>query len=380
MSTSRDSTGSPRVRAAVRGIPGYVPGRPPAPRPGVATYKLSSNENPYPPLPEVLAAATEAAARMNRYPDMGCTALYAALAERLDVPASHLAAGTGSVAVLYHLLQAYCEAGDEVVYAWRSFEAYPIAVSVTGARSVQVPLTDRNGAARDGAARHGTARHDLDAMAAAVTDRTRVVIVCTPNNPTGPAVGREELERFLDRVPADVLVVVDEAYREFVRPAEDAVDAVHLHRSRPNVVALRTFAKAYGLAGFRVGYVVAAEEVAAAVRACALPFGVSSVAQAAAVAALDCEAQLLERVDAVVAERERVCAALRDQGWRLPDAQGNFVWLGVGDRAQELAAAAEEAGVMVRPFAGDGVRVSIGEPEGNDVLLSVAAGFAPEDA
>ncbi len=366
-STPAGRPASPRLRAAVRDIPAYVPGRPPAPRPGLPTYKLSSNENPFPPLPEVLAAATDAAARMNRYPDMGCTALYAALSERLAVPASHLAAGTGSVAVLYHLLQAYCEAGDEVVYAWRSFEAYPIAVSVTGARSVQVPLTDRDGAAR----------HDLDAMAAAVTDRTRVVIVCTPNNPTGPAVGREELERFLDRVPPHVLVVVDEAYREFVRPVEAVVDAVELHRTRPNVVAMRTFAKAYGLAGFRVGYVVAAEEVAAAVRACALPFGVSSVAQAAAVAALGCEERLLERVDAVVAERERVCAALRDQGWRPPEAQGNFVWLGVGDRAAELAAAAEGAGVMVRPFAGDGVRVSIGEPAGNDVLLSVAARFAP---
>jgi histidinol-phosphate aminotransferase len=357
---------TPQLRQAVRAIPAYVPGRPPAPRPGVQAYKLSSNENPYPPLPGVLEAATEAASRMNRYPDMGCTELYAALAERLDVPTGHLAAGTGSVAVLYHLLQAYCEAGDEVVYAWRSFEAYPIAVAVTGARSVQVPLTQ-------------DARHDLDAMADAVTERTKVVIVCSPNNPTGPAVGAAEVEAFLDRVPSRVLVVLDEAYREFVRPEQGAdapVDGVAVHRSRPNVVAMRTFAKAYGLAGFRVGYVVAAEEVATAVRACALPFGVSGVAQAAAVASLRCEAELMRRVDAIVEERARVCEALRAQGWRLPDAQGNFVWLALGDRSGELAAAAEEAGVMVRPFAGDGVRVSIGEPAANDVLVSVAARFA----
>jgi histidinol-phosphate aminotransferase len=352
---------APQVRPAIAGIPAYVPGKPPAPRPGVTTYKLSSNENPNDPLPGVLEAAAEAAARMNRYPDMGCTALYAALADRLDVPTTDLAAGTGSVAVLYHLLQAFCESGDEVVYAWRSFEAYPIAVSVTGATSVQVPLTD-------------DARHDLDAMAAAITDRTKVVIVCTPNNPTGPSVGRAELTAFLDKVPPHVLVVVDEAYREFVR-SEDPVDAVELYRERANVVAMRTLAKAYGLAGFRVGYVVAREPVAAAVRACALPFGVSSVAQAAAVASLEREAELLERVEAIVAERERVVAALRGQGWEVPDAQGNFVWLPLGGRTGDFAAAAEQAGIMVRPFAGEGVRVSIGEPAGNDVFLEVAEGF-----
>jgi histidinol-phosphate aminotransferase len=353
---------TPQVRPAVLGIPAYVPGRPPVVREGVATYKLSSNENPHDPLPGVLEAAVAAAARMNRYPDMGCTELYAALAARLDVPTAHLAAGTGSVAVLYHLLQAFCEPGDEVVHAWRSFEAYPIAVAVPGAVSVAVPLT-------------ADARHDLDAMAAAVTDRTRVVVVCSPNNPTGPAVRRTELEAFLDRVPPHVLVVLDEAYREFVRD-EDPFDGVEVYRTRGNVVAMRTFAKAYGLAGFRVGYVVAPEAVAAAVRACALPFGVSSVAQAAAVASLEHEGELMERVEAIVAERTRVRAALLDQGFDVPDAQGNFVWLPLGARTGELAAAAEQAGVMVRPFAGEGVRVSIGEPAGNDVLLRVTAAFA----
>jgi histidinol-phosphate aminotransferase len=362
MTSSTAPGTTPQVRPVVRGLPAYVPGRPPAPRPGVTTYKLSSNENPNDPLPGVLEAAVEAAGRMNRYPDMGCTALYEALAARLDVPAAHLAAGTGSVAVLYHLLQAFCEPGDEVVYAWRSFEAYPIAVAVPGAVSVQVPLT-------------ADARHDLDAMAAAVTDRTKVVIVCSPNNPTGPAVRRAELEAFLDRVPSHVVVVLDEAYREFVRD-DDPFDGVETYRARGNVVAMRTFAKAYGLAGFRVGYAVAPAEIASAVRACALPFGVSSVAQAAAVASLDQEAALLGRVNGIVAERTRVAAALRDHGWVVPDAQGNFVWLPLGDRTADFAAAAERAGVMVRPFAGEGVRVSIGEPAGNDVLLGVAGGFA----
>ncbi|HET6626258.1 MAG TPA: histidinol-phosphate transaminase [Nocardioidaceae bacterium] len=356
------SASRPQVRPVISDIPAYVPGRPPAVREGITTYKLSSNENPYPPLPGVIEAATRAAASMNRYPDMGCSALYEALGEHLGVPREHLAAGAGSVAVLYHLLQAFCEAGDEVVYAWRSFEAYPIAVAVTGARSVQVGL-DKD------------ARHDLNAMADAITERTKAVIVCTPNNPTGPAVGRTELEAFLDRVPPHVVVVIDEAYREFVR-IDDPVDAVDLYRGRENVAVMRTFAKAYGLAGFRVGYVVAPEPIASAVRACALPFGVSSVAQAAAVASLAREAELLERVDALVAERERVVAGLREQGWTVPDAQGNFVWLALGERTAELAAAADEAGVMVRPFAGDGARVSIGDRAGNDVFLSVAADFA----
>lgn len=353
---------APRPRGVIDALPAYVPGKPPAPRAGLTTYKLSSNENPYPPLPGVVAAAHEAALQMNRYPDMGCTALYAALAEKLDVPGDRLAAGTGSVAVLYHLLQAYCDPGDEVVYAWRSFEAYPIAVSVTGALSVQVPLDEHH-------------RHDLDAMAAAVTERTEVIVVCTPNNPTGPAIGDRELRDFLAKVPSRVLVVIDEAYREFVR-IDDPIDALALQRQFANVVVMRTFAKAYGLAGFRVGYLVADPVVAAATRACALPFGVSTIAQAAAIASLVREAELFERVESLVAERARVLAALAEQGWELPDAQGNFVWFPLGDATQDFVAAAEDAGIMVRPFAGEGVRASIGEPAANDVLLEVAAGLS----
>ncbi len=354
----------PVPRATLADVPAYVAGRPPTPREGVPTYKLSSNENPYAPPAAVLAAAESAARTMNRYPDMGSTALFEALGEELGVPTSHLAVGTGSVALLYHLVQAFCEPGDEVVFAWRSFEAYPIAAAVCGARAVQVPLT------ADG-------RHDLDAMADAVTDRTRVVLVCTPNNPTGPAVRHAELAAFLDRVPAGVVVVVDEAYREFVR-SEDPVDALALGRGRANVVVMRTLAKAYGLAGLRVGYLVASDEIAAAVRKCALPFGVSAVAQAAAVAALGCTAELTERVEAIVAERERVVAALREQGWTVPQADGNFVWLGLGEHTPAFAAAADQAGIMVRPYGADGVRVTIAEPAGNDVFLGVADAFEPK--
>ena len=350
-----------RLRPTLAGIPAYVAGRNPVPPPGVTPYKLSSNENPYPPLPGVLEAATEAAARMNRYPDMGCTALYAALAAKLDVPVSHLCASTGSVGLIYQLLQAFCDPGDDVVYAWRSFEAYPIAAAAAAATSVQVPLT-------------ASAEHDLDAMAAAITDRTKVVLVCTPNNPTGPAVTQSALDAFLAKVPPHVLVVVDEAYVEFVR-MDDAVDGLSTYRARDNVILTRTFSKAYGLAGFRVGYAVAPEPIAAALRAMALPFGVSSIAQAAAVASLDAEKELFARVDDLVDERTRVVEGLRAVGWPVPEAQGNFVWFALGERTLEFAAACDAAGLVVRPFAGDGARASIGEPEANSRLIEVAATF-----
>jgi histidinol-phosphate aminotransferase len=300
---------------------------------------------------------------MNRYPDMGNTALYAALSARLDVPTEHLALATGSVALIYQLVQAFCEPGDEVVYAWRSFEAYPSGVTAAAATSIKVPVLP------DG-------RHDLDAMADAITDRTKVVLVCTPNNPTGPAVSQTELDAFLAKVPGHVLVVVDEAYLEFVR-MDDAVDGLATYAAHDNVLLTRTFSKAYGLAGFRVGYAVGPEPVAAALRAVSLPFGISSVAQAAAVASLDAEDALLERVDALVAERARVVEGVRATGWDIPEAQGNFVWFETGERTADFAAAADELGIVVRPFAGEGARVSIGETEANDRVIQLAGQFPP---
>ena len=352
---------APQPRPNVAAIPAYVAGKPPSVRPGMTSYKLSSNENPYPPLPGVVDAVHRAVDTMNRYPDMGNTALYDALATRLQVPVGDLCAATGSVALVYQLLTAYCEPGDEVVHAWRSFEAYPIAIAAAAATSVPVPVT------ADG-------RHDLEAMAAAVGPRTRCVLVCTPNNPTGPAVTQTELTEFVASVPEHVLVVVDEAYVEFVR-MDDPADGLATYREHPNVVVFRTFSKAYGLAGLRVGYAVAQEPVAAALRAVSLPFGVSGVAQAAAVASLDAEPALLDRVEALVVERARVQAGLRDAGRDVPEAQGNFVWFALGDRTAEFAAAADELGIVVRPFAGDGARVSIGEDEANDRLLELARTF-----
>ncbi|UQA94232.1 histidinol-phosphate transaminase [Streptomyces halobius] len=350
---------TPKLRAALDGIPTYKPGRPAAD--GPATYKLSSNENPYPPLPGVLDSVVTAAGSFNRYPDMACTGLMAELSEHFSVPLAHLATGTGSVGVAQQLIQSTAGPGDEVIYAWRSFEAYPIITQISGAASVRVPLTSGE-------------VHDLDAMLAAVTDRTRLIFVCNPNNPTGTVVRRAELEAFLDRVPRDVLVVLDEAYREFIRDA-DVPDGIEIYRDRPNVCVLRTFSKAYGLAGLRVGFAVAREPVAAALRKTAVPFGVSQLAQEAAVASLRSEAALLERVDALVAERARVYEALVGQGWTVPESQANFVWLRLGDRTSDFAAACERAGVVVRPFPGEGVRVTIGERAAMDLFLEAAEAF-----
>jgi histidinol-phosphate aminotransferase len=226
------------TRADLAALPAYVPGRA---IPGA--IKLASNEVPYGPLPGVAEAIAEAVAGSHRYPDLAAVAFRGALAERLDVDPERVATGCGSVALCEHLFQATCTAGDEAVYSWRSFEAYPIAAMTAGARSVRVPNT----------ARHG---HDLPAMAAAVTDRTRLVLVCNPNNPTGTPVRKTELDAFLDAVPDTVLVVLDEAYREFVTDP-DVPDGLTTYGDRPNVAVLRTLSKAWGMAGLRLGYLVA---------------------------------------------------------------------------------------------------------------------------
>ena len=346
------------LREALAAVPAYKPGKPAVVRDGVTAYKISSNENPYPPLPSVVQAVADGAMEMNRYPDMAVTELTDALAHRLGVPLEHIATGTGSVGVLGQFIAATCDPGDEVIYAWRSFEAYPIVVAIAGAVSVQVPLDAH-------------ARHDL---AAAITSRTRLILVCTPNNPTGPVVHQDDLDAFLDTVPGDIMVVIDEAYLEFVTD-DRAPDGLATYAARQNVAILRTFSKAYGLAGLRVGYAVAHEPVAQALRKTALPFGVSTIAQRAAIASLAAFDELQGRVDTLVAERERVVAELRYQGWHVPETQANFVWLPLGADTMAFAAAADKAGLVVRTFAGEGARCTIAETEANDVLLHVARDF-----
>ena len=353
------SASSPRFRPVLDRFAPYQPGREPSGR-GGRSHKLSSNESPFGPLPSVLKVIAEAAGSINRYPDNGAVELTGAIAARFDVPASHVAVGCGSVGVAQQLLEAVSEPGAEVIYAWRSFEAYPLLSDLSGVTSVRVPLREQ--------------AHDLDAMAAAITERTRLIFVCVPNNPTGTVVHRQELEDFLRRVPQDCLVVLDEAYSEFVRDTGVA-DGMTIYRDRPNVAVLRTFSKAYGLAGLRVGFLVGHEPVAAAVRKTMLTFSVNALAQAAAVASLAAESELMDRVDTVVKERDRVRAELLGQGWSVPPTEANFVWLQLGDDTADFARACEAAGVSVRPFGGEGARVSIGDHDGNEAFLAVAAAY-----
>ena len=355
-----------RLRSAIAGLPVYTAGKPAPVSDRAPTFKLSSNENPFSPLPGVMEATAAAVAQMNRYPDIANTRMTSALSSRLGVPGEQLAFGTGSVALLYHLLQAACEAGDEVIYAWRSFEAYPIAVQLTGATQVPVPLAPG-------------AVHDLEAMRQAVTPATKVIMLCTPNNPTGPALQHQHVIDFIDSVRDHIMIVLDQAYVEFITDPQ-GVRGLDAMVGRPNVVVLRTFSKAYGLAGFRVGYCVADPQVAAAVRAVALPFGVSIAAQAAVIASLDAEPLLLDRVAELVKARDALAVGLRDLGFDVPDAQGNFVWLPGGPQTEAYAAAFVRAGVAVRTFASggdwDGLRITVGEPAANALVLEVAAALA----
>ena len=319
--------------------------------------KLASNENPYAPAAAIIAAVQAAAGDVNRYSDHRATNVREALAHRLGLQADRVAVGAGSAALLYQIATAYLDPGDTAVTPWVSFEAYPIAVQTMGATLVRVPLKP-------------DWTFDLDAVADAVSDRTKLVLLATPNNPTGLAVSTAELRRLVERLPEDVVVTVDEAYREFCDPAlgDPVTDLSDLR----NVVVTRTFSKAYGLAGLRIGYAIADPEVISAIDKCLIAFSVNGLAQAAALAALsdDASAEVAARINTILAERRRVVTALAERGWAIPEPQANFVWIPCGERASDLCVQLEREGVVTRPFAGLGIRVSIGSPAENDRFLA----------
>jgi histidinol-phosphate aminotransferase len=352
---------TPKLRPLLRGLPAYVPGRRPAP--GQDLARLASNETPLGLLPGVVDAVAKAVADGNRYPDPAAAELTSALAAKHGLDESRVAVGCGSVSLIQQLVQISVDAGDEVIYAWRSFEAYPNLVKVAGATPVEVPL--------DGY------EHDLKAMAAAVTDRTGLVLLCSPNNPTGPALRHNDVEAFLQSVPDDVLVVIDEAYAEFLDDP-DAVDGKRLLDQHANLAVLRTFSKAYGLAGLRVGYcLAAAPETASALRQVSVPFQVSIPAQAAALASLAAEDELMARVADVVREREPLRQRLIELGYDVPPSQGNFVWLPTGADTMRVAGVFDEAGVLVRPFAGDGIRITVTTAADSDRVVGAAKASLP---
>ncbi len=347
---------TPRLRDVLTQMGAYKPGRRPAA--GQQMARLASNEMPFPMLSSVSDAVAAALGDSNRYPDPAATQLIEAIAAKHGLDAERVAVGCGSVQLVQELVAICCDAGDEVVFAWRSFEAYPTLTRIAGATPVQVPLAD--------------AHLDLDAMAAAVTARTRLVLLCTPNNPTGPALAESEVKAFLATVPPDVLVVIDEAYAEFVNDPL-AVDGTRLLDTHPNLVVLRTFSKAYGLAGLRVGYALTGvPAVAAALKQVHLPFSVSIAAQAAALASLAAEPTLLAQVADVVAAREPLRQQLREIGWDVPPTQGNFVWLPAGDDSDRVSVVFEEHGVLTRCFSGEGLRITVGGAEDNARVVDAA--------
>jgi histidinol-phosphate aminotransferase len=343
-----------RLRPELADLPAYTPGRT---VPGA--IKIASNETVHGPLPSVRAAIEKATDNVNRYPDNGYVELKERLAKHVNFAPEHIAAGCGSVSLCQQLIQITSTVGDEVLYGWRSFEIYPLQTRTAGATPVQVPLTDYT--------------YDLDAMLAAVSDRTRLIFVCNPNNPTSTVVDPDALARFVEAVPSDIVIALDEAYVEYITD-DMAPDSFGLVRAHSNVVVLRTFSKAYGLAGLRVGYAVGDPDIITALGKVYVPFSATSISQAAAIASLDAADELLGRTDAIIAERARVTAALREAGYAVPPSQANFVWLPLPGRAQQFASDSANSRVIVRPYGEDGVRVTVASPQENDMFLEFAKG------
>lgn len=341
----------------VESLPDYVPG---ASGPGSEWVKLSSNENPYPPIPEVVEAGAMALRRQNRYPQMYADRLCAALGEHYGQPVQNIVAGNGSVALLNHAVGAVAGPGDFVVEPWRSFEAYPIVIGAAGAEILNVSLTPN------------TQEHDLKTMAQTVCERAgqvKAVLLCSPNNPTGPALTESAVRDFLGRIPSSVMVILDEAYIQFTT-LPGAVDGLTLLSDYPNLVVARTFSKAYQLAGLRVGWMAGADrDLMNAIRKVSTPFGVNMAGAAAAVEALNHEDEMKSQVEMIVDERERTVAALRRAGWKIPDAQGNFYWLKGKDLVEPIVKALAAKAVMARAFP-EGVRISVGLPSDNDRVIA----------
>ncbi len=353
-----------RVRAGIDGVPVYGAGRRGSVDDPVnqGFAQLASNESPFPPLPSVSDAIARAAAGVNRYPDIDGMVLRARLADAHGVGEDQIVLGCGSIEVCHQAVTISAGPGTEVVYAWPTFPEYTAITALAGARARRVPLAG--------------ARHDVVAMAKAVTEETRVVFVCNPNNPTGTALTGAELAYLLDAIPSWCLVVVDEAYAEFA-DAPEFGSALELLRAHENVLVLRTFSKAYGLAGLRVGYGVTSVEVASLLRLAKIPFSVGNVALAAAVASIDAGSELVARMATIKAERDRVANQLAGLGWDIPSSQANFLWIPASEaRADAVARRCAESKVLIRQYP-DGLRITIGTEEENGRLLDALG--SPDD-
>ncbi len=348
------------IKPHIRGLQPYQPGKPIEELErelGLSgSIKLASNESPLGPSPMAVAALEQAIAGVHRYPDGASFALRRKLADRLRVDERQLVFGAGADEVLELLAKILLGPGDECVFAWPSFAMYPIVVQGMGATPVQVPLDHEM-------------VHDLPALASAVNDRTKLVFVCNPNNPTGTSVGAEAFDAFMENLPDDVVVAIDEAYVDFAR-RPDFPDALAWLPRRPGTIVLRTFSKIFGLAGLRIGYGVADLELADYLQRARHPFNVNRLAEVAATAALD-DREYKERVTRLNGKGvDYLSRELRALGMEVYPTDANFVLVRTGAEAYEQLLA---EGVIVRPMAGfglpDHVRISVGLPEENERLV-----------
>ncbi len=351
-----------RPRPALDVLPAYRPGRSAdqvAAELGIAeAIKLASNELPFGPLPSVAGAISSGIEQVHLYADTRATELRVAIAEHHGLDVAQVTVGSGSVTLLQQLALSYVDPGEKIAMCWPSFEAYPLFAILVDATQTRVPLTEE--------------RFDLDQLAAAIDGATKLAFVTNPNNPTGTTVSTAEIRQFCERVPRSCLIVLDEAYAEFVTDPS-VEDSIPLLDEHPNLVITRTFSKAHGLAGLRCGYALAHPDVVANLDKTYVPFAVNELAQRAAVASLASTDEMRGRVDTVIAERDRVAGRLRTAGWTVPDAQANFVWLPLGDRSVDIGTALERRGVVTRAFDGVGVRVTIGDEAMNDRFLAAIA-------
>lgn len=317
--------------------------------------KLASNENPYGPIDEVRQAIINELSQVNRYPNSGCYDLCNELAAFYSVKPSQVFVGNGSNEILDLLVRAFVGSGEEIVYPWPSFIVYPIVTQLVGAKAIEVPLRDF--------------RLDMEAMASAVTRKTKVVFVCNPNNPTGTYVSLDEVVGFLDSVPRNVIVAFDEAYFEYVT-AEDYPDSLELLRHRDNIIITRTFSKIHSLSGLRIGYSISHEDLVTCLHKVRQPFNVNSIAQAAAIAALRHMDKIVPRVKENREQLHLVREELEKLGFTVPPSQTNFLLAipppGCGAIVEKLM----DRGIIVRgmkPFGygGESFRVTIGTPYEN---------------
>lgn len=317
--------------------------------------KLTANEGPEGPFPGVIEAATEAMGASNRYPDNDCWALGHALADELGIDFSNLMFGAGSVALLAETALALGGPGTNIVYGWPSFIMYRFAAIWAGMDHIEVPLDD-------------DLSLDLNGMLSAIDEETTVVALCNPNNPTGTIKPADEIEEFIDRVPESVLVVIDEAYHEFVTDSRYRTQ-VPLAVERPNVIVLRTFSKIYALAGNRIGYAVARSDLLTELRKVQAPLTVNRVAQAAALASLGQPSELERRRSENEARRHHLLGALSERGIRMGESHTNFIFFELGAESERVVADMTGRGVIIRGMGGGWVRVTIGDDEENRRFL-----------